>query len=351
MKCVEVNELIQRNLDSDLSEAEHERLNDHLDLCSDCKSFYERLRHVHLDLENLPKVTLPYSIVDSILPALDRINPIQTEIINERVELKKKKWKPNHRWLSAFTAVAAGVVIVLSVSQFIQPNNYQEAQNEHTDSALESGFATRASQPSLTMSSMPSIDTMQADPNHTDDTNDKSADMDSQLSREMAISQPVGIANSDSPAMEQDKSESSLAAPVVTSADPREESQIDSTEATTTKHPVVSSNKEPANSLMLKDREKISVTDNPSFTTSHSKDRMNTIESPDHTYIASYNEKLILIGTSDNRVSMQIEALEEETFSDILWVDSTHLQYTVQLSTASQIWIFDVSSGAKIHKN
>jgi hypothetical protein len=67
-------EYMQRELDGDLGEFESAKLREHIRHCPDCAAMYERLKRLSAELENLPKVTPPFSLVDAILPKLDEID-------------------------------------------------------------------------------------------------------------------------------------------------------------------------------------------------------------------------------------------------------------------------------------
>ncbi|OUS77555.1 hypothetical protein B1748_07080 [Paenibacillus sp. MY03] len=74
MNCQEVTELMQRQLDDDLRESEMEVLMNHTRHCPDCAAMFERLTRLSAELNNLPKVTPAYSLVDAIMPELIRID-------------------------------------------------------------------------------------------------------------------------------------------------------------------------------------------------------------------------------------------------------------------------------------
>ena len=74
MNCQEVMEYMQRELDGDLGEIESAKLREHIRHCADCAEMYERLKRLSTELENLPKVTPPFSLVDAILPKLEEID-------------------------------------------------------------------------------------------------------------------------------------------------------------------------------------------------------------------------------------------------------------------------------------
>ncbi|WP_301292563.1 zf-HC2 domain-containing protein [Paenibacillus tyrfis] len=71
--CQEVIELMQRYLDRDLDETEYSRMLQHLQQCPDCTELFERLVNLSNELESLPKVTPPFSLVDAILPKLEQL--------------------------------------------------------------------------------------------------------------------------------------------------------------------------------------------------------------------------------------------------------------------------------------
>lgn len=65
---------MQRALDNDLEDFEHVALTKHLLACPTCAAKYERLKQLSLDLQQLPKISPPFSIVDSIMPRLEQID-------------------------------------------------------------------------------------------------------------------------------------------------------------------------------------------------------------------------------------------------------------------------------------
>lgn len=79
MKCPEVMEWMHRYIDGDLNEEESDTMFQHLGACSDCAEQFEWLKMLSAKLEDLPKVTPNYSLVDSILPQLDAIDRARQE--------------------------------------------------------------------------------------------------------------------------------------------------------------------------------------------------------------------------------------------------------------------------------
>jgi hypothetical protein len=73
MKCEEVMELMQRELDRDLDDLEQARLRQHLAGCPECAELFARLKRLSDELEQLPRVVPPYSLVDAILPQLEQL--------------------------------------------------------------------------------------------------------------------------------------------------------------------------------------------------------------------------------------------------------------------------------------
>lgn len=114
MNCHEVMELMQRQLDEELSEAERELWTAHSRQCPDCTEKLELLKLVSLELTSLPKVTPRYSLVDAIMPELDRLDSLkQQESVppisdkNEVVPIKPKRSKFSWKAFSGVVAAAA----------------------------------------------------------------------------------------------------------------------------------------------------------------------------------------------------------------------------------------------------
>jgi hypothetical protein len=94
VRCEESYECMQRDLDNDLNSSERRALLQHLSKCSDCSLLYDRLQHISGRLEQLPMVEPPFSIVQSIMPELDRID----------VERNASTWTEQAASIVPFTA-------------------------------------------------------------------------------------------------------------------------------------------------------------------------------------------------------------------------------------------------------
>ncbi|GIO55666.1 zf-HC2 domain-containing protein [Paenibacillus cineris] len=79
MKCPEVVEWMHRYLDYDLDEEETVKLYEHLKTCPECADTFRLLKSLSRDLEDLPKVTPKFSLVDAIMPQLDAIDQARHE--------------------------------------------------------------------------------------------------------------------------------------------------------------------------------------------------------------------------------------------------------------------------------
>nr|WP_281288158.1 zf-HC2 domain-containing protein [Paenibacillus methanolicus] len=116
---------MQRQLDGDLDDRESEALMTHLRHCPDCAAMFERLQLLSSGLENLPKVTPPYSLVDAILPRLPLIaaesdeTPAAETTIAEtpRVadELTERRAKRTRKWTDSYAVRALGGVFAAAV--------------------------------------------------------------------------------------------------------------------------------------------------------------------------------------------------------------------------------------------
>ncbi|WP_310829788.1 anti-sigma factor family protein [Paenibacillus pedocola] len=74
MKCTEVIEWMHRYLDHDLSPDETIEMYRHIDNCPSCAEVFNRLTLLSEQLEQLPDVKPPFSLVDSIMPQLEKID-------------------------------------------------------------------------------------------------------------------------------------------------------------------------------------------------------------------------------------------------------------------------------------
>ncbi|MBD2869445.1 zf-HC2 domain-containing protein [Paenibacillus sp. IB182493] len=111
---------MQRQLDDDLDEREIEVLDNHTRQCPDCAAMLERLKLLSAELTSLPKVTPSYSLVDAIMPQLERIELFgQTEAATapaanqELEEPAPRRAKRERRWPSVRVmggVIAAGIV-------------------------------------------------------------------------------------------------------------------------------------------------------------------------------------------------------------------------------------------------
>jgi hypothetical protein len=125
MNCLEVMELMQRQLDEDLDAQEEALLDAHLEHCSECAEMRVRLKLLSSELTNLPKVVPSYSLVDAILPRLNEIDlqaaghtPDDTHSPQqESVDIKPHgiPWTRRSRsqisWKAVGGVVAAGLII------------------------------------------------------------------------------------------------------------------------------------------------------------------------------------------------------------------------------------------------
>lgn len=74
MNRAEAMDLLQRQLDGDLTLEEQIVLEEHLRADSELHLLRQRLQRVSAELHHLPRVTPPFSLVDAILPKLEAVN-------------------------------------------------------------------------------------------------------------------------------------------------------------------------------------------------------------------------------------------------------------------------------------
>ena len=181
MNCQEVMNDMQRQLDNDLDESELLALLDHTRQCPDCAAMFERLKQLSAELTSLPKVVPAYSLVDAILPELERIDLLKQkdsasapasdissdapataqrhsaarEDRSRRVQ-RERRW-PSWRALSATVAVGivASIFIITYPPNLSTDNNKNEAMTAGNSASLSMKSGMQAAD---TNRSMPSAD-------------------------------------------------------------------------------------------------------------------------------------------------------------------------------------------------
>ncbi|MBP2111872.1 anti-sigma factor family protein [Paenibacillus silagei] len=168
MKCAEVMEWMHRYLDHDLSQEEMLEMFRHIDDCPSCAEVLDRLTLLSQQLEQLPDVKPPFSLVDSILPQLEQLDrgvpeepavmePEDPKVIPfSRSNNRGKKSKgPSLAARTGIGAAAAAVILLIAV--FNMPKSLPGADLDMS-SQLMSGGAANSS-----MSTESSADAPQAD--------------------------------------------------------------------------------------------------------------------------------------------------------------------------------------------
>ncbi|MDG0812079.1 anti-sigma factor family protein [Cohnella rhizosphaerae] len=137
-------ELVQRSIDGDLNEEESSRLQMYLQNYPECAALLERLTRLSEELTQLPHVTPKYSLVDAILPQLERLVPDpapdaeqapDAEAAYEPRSRRTGGRKSVYRGLAA--VVAAGVVagVLLIAQPFSLQSDQQKAALEQESAA------------------------------------------------------------------------------------------------------------------------------------------------------------------------------------------------------------------------
>jgi hypothetical protein len=167
---------MQRQLDGDLDERETEILMNHTRHCPECARMFERLQLLSAGLENLPKVTPGYSLVDAILPRLAELQANgpaagidAAPAASEEQELaagRSGRSVPQRRW-NRYTLGALGGVVAAGIAFGLLIGNLQSgeplriggsantaASDAATGSAADAG-ASPAAQESAAERNMP----------------------------------------------------------------------------------------------------------------------------------------------------------------------------------------------------
>ncbi|SFB34474.1 hypothetical protein SAMN05216312_106125 [Cohnella sp. OV330] len=163
-------ELVQRSIDGDLNEEESSRLQLYLQNYPECAALLERLTRLSEELTQLPHVTPKYSLVDAILPQLERIVPEPAPAVGQApaaeaaYETRTRRTgsrKSMYRGLAA--VVAAGVVagILLIAQPFSLQSDQQKAalqQESAADSAPGAASSDMLRKSVMSEKTLPGVD-------------------------------------------------------------------------------------------------------------------------------------------------------------------------------------------------
>lgn len=110
MICQEVMELMQRYIDGDLDQQETSLMMDHVGQCPDCAAMLDRLQRLSSELEQLPRVMPRYSLVDAILPELERLHAESVRATEEEASDSKPTLSRSRRPGRGFLTKVGGVI-------------------------------------------------------------------------------------------------------------------------------------------------------------------------------------------------------------------------------------------------
>ncbi|MGG3282903.1 zf-HC2 domain-containing protein [Paenibacillus solani] len=125
MNCQEVVERMHRYLDRDLTPEETAEMYQHIAVCPECAETFSILKSLNRELEELPAVTPPVSLVDAIMPRLDAIDRERQNLdvppavkIQEPAEMMPEIRRPRRKgsWWSTVggrTAVGAAAAVMI----------------------------------------------------------------------------------------------------------------------------------------------------------------------------------------------------------------------------------------------
>ncbi|CQR57635.1 anti-sigma factor family protein [Paenibacillus riograndensis] len=163
MKCAEVMEWMHRYLDHDLSQEEIIEMFRHIDNCPSCADVYDRLSTLSRQLEQLPDVKPPFSLVDSIMPRLDELDrgvqePVMTGTDESNVVPLSRKSShgkiPKGSSMAARTGIGAvAAAIILLIAIFNMPEkmpaaDVEQALNQSADTGSSLQKSIGSTEPS-----------------------------------------------------------------------------------------------------------------------------------------------------------------------------------------------------------
>lgn len=183
MNCQEVVEYMHRYLDQDLDPEETAQMYRHVAVCPACAEKFNMLKSLSRDLEDLPAVTPPYSLVDSILPQLDAIDRARQEQIEAENDkgpaLMVPELKRSRRTTSWWGSVAgrtaigtAAAAVILGVAIF----NYEPKMLSDAELSVEETMSTSMKTGSDGSQELPDSEALQED-SKEDSKNEEQAEL------------------------------------------------------------------------------------------------------------------------------------------------------------------------------
>lgn len=174
MNCAEVMEWMHRYLDHDLSQEEMLELFRHIDDCPACAEVFDRLTMLSQQLEQLPDVKPPFSLVDSILPRLEQLDQgVPEEPVIAAAEDPKvvpftrsntRSKKPRGSSLATRTGIgAAAAAVILLFALFNKPESMPNADMDMLRQTVASDAATEMANSSSGNSNSAATGTEQTD--------------------------------------------------------------------------------------------------------------------------------------------------------------------------------------------
>lgn len=161
MKCAEVMEWMHRYLDHDLSQNEMIEMFRHIDDCPSCAEVFDRLTMLSEQLEQLPDVKPPFSLVDSIMPQLDKLElnikdlnvkePIAESLEESNVIPMKRKNTQDKTSKGASMAARTGIgavaaAVILLIAVLYMPDSMPTAD---VDNALQKSYDSKEANQSV----------------------------------------------------------------------------------------------------------------------------------------------------------------------------------------------------------
>ncbi|MFC7681469.1 anti-sigma factor family protein [Paenibacillus sp. GCM10028914] len=158
MNCQEVVEYMHRYLDQDLDPEETAQMYRHVAVCPACAEKFSVLKSLSRDLEDLPAVTPPYSLVDAILPQLEAIDRARTEQTKEDAvirpavmvpELKRNgrraNWWGSIAGRTVMGSVAAAIILGVAIFHY-EPEMLSDAEVPYNGASLPASRNSSGSQ-------------------------------------------------------------------------------------------------------------------------------------------------------------------------------------------------------------
>ena len=135
MKCENIKELMSMYIDNEINEVDKAKFEKHIAQCPQCKEEYEILKDLVLECSEIDEVELPQGFVEELHNKLMEAQANKPSKLT--LFMRRANWKP------AVGAVAAVLILAISINSLVGNNSLKKEQSFGAPAADRSGSGTQ----------------------------------------------------------------------------------------------------------------------------------------------------------------------------------------------------------------